>query len=114
MTLAASITEPPPTATTRSASIAARRSAPARIAASPGSGSTSAKTRTAAGASRRRTSSGTPRASVSASVTSSTRAAAASRSAPSAPALKNVAGGTRNHCGGDWRRETTLTLSSSR
>ena len=65
---AASITEPPPTATIRSGRRLRTTSTPARTIASPGSGSTSANTRT--GASRwRRTSSATPRASVSASVT---------------------------------------------
>ncbi len=110
--LAASITEPPPTATRRSGRARLSRVTPAWIVASDGSGSTSLKTCTCRVRSLDRSRSTTPRRSLSASVTMTAASHSTSRKFSSAPALKNVLAGTRNHCGGVRRWETVLMLSS--
>ncbi len=107
--MAASSTDPPPTATIRSGRSSVIARTPARISSSGGSGEIPEKTCTEAPSGRcARTSSAVPRRSVSASVTTSTRSVCSSRRLSSDPGLKYVSDGTRNHCGGACRRETVL------
>jgi hypothetical protein len=110
MALAASSTEPPPTAITVSGWICRIIATPAAMTLRSGSGVTPENTLTSAPSSFARTAATGPADSRTASVTMSTRCIGMVSRLSSAPTLKKVVEGTRNHCGVLLRNDTVFTF----